>query len=92
MPMQRSKSLIGELLDEVAVAHALVAQNVAVVPEVLDDGWSSFFSSSRFDSDGSALLIVSLLADSYLAIPINKNIASNTEDFPELFFPTRRLI
>ena len=28
---------IGELLDVVAVRHAVVAQNVAVVPEFLDD-------------------------------------------------------
>ena len=31
---------IGELLDVVAVAHAVVAQDVAVVPEFLDDGRS----------------------------------------------------
>ncbi len=29
---------VGELLDLVAVAHAVVAQHVAVVPELLDDG------------------------------------------------------
>ena len=29
---------VGELLDLVAIAHAVVAQHVAVVPELLDDG------------------------------------------------------
>src|SRR3990170_2618010 len=38
MPMQRSKSLMRELLDVVAVGHGVVAQDVAVVPELLDDG------------------------------------------------------
>ena len=31
---------IGELFDVVAIAHALVAQDVAVVPELLDEGGS----------------------------------------------------
>ena len=29
---------VGELLYVVAIAHAIVAQHVAVVPELLDDG------------------------------------------------------
>jgi len=32
------KQQVGELLDVVAIAHPVVAQDVAVVPELLDDG------------------------------------------------------
>ena len=34
------KEQIGELLDIIAVAHPIVAKNVTVVPEFLDDGGS----------------------------------------------------
>jgi hypothetical protein len=42
---------VGELLDVVAVGHAVVAQDVAVVPEALDDGGGGgcgYFFSTNF--------------------------------------------
>ena len=33
-----SGTAVGQLLDIVAVGHAIVAQHVAVVPQALDDG------------------------------------------------------
>ena len=43
------KQQIGELLDIVAVAHAVVAQDVAVIPEFLDDGGRIHFNFLVFE-------------------------------------------
>ena len=46
---------VGQLLDVVAVRHAVVAQDVAVVPETLDDGGGLVGHDYRFDGRGGAI-------------------------------------